>query len=140
MPATPNFKKAVADRFGELLDQDKFEQFRTLLADDCCYLTGSDTLIGRKAIASSYEQNMQAGRAKLDKLIWGPSQVTIIDADNFEVLFVDFLQHQGIDHTYRCAQRITINDELLITQIEHRELSKEREKLHAFYKRVGIPE
>lgn len=128
----------IAQRFGRCLDADDFGAVAELLASDCGYDTGKQTLSGRDQIVAMYEENMREGRAKLDELVWGESRVEVRGERCFDVVFTDSLKHRGLSHTYRCVQRLRFGDDGWIVSIEHVELAGEREGLLAFYEKVGL--
>jgi hypothetical protein len=131
-------KETIAIQFGTFLDEDKFAEAQQLLHPNCEYLINGETLIGSQTIMDLYEKNSKEGHQKFDKLVWGKCRIETIDQDHYYVHFSDYLKHKGIEHTYRCKQKLTINDEQKITQILHCEIPEERKKLDAFYKQVGL--
>jgi len=98
----------IAKLFGTSLDQDDFETTKTVLSDNCEYDIGSETLVGAIAICNSYEQNMIAGRKKMDKLEWGKSWIESINDNQYFVHFTDYLTHKGETYTHCCKQKLTI--------------------------------
>ncbi len=98
--------KNIAILFGSSLDHDDFEKVKDLLAENCVYQIGSETLIGPEAILASYEQNMLAGRKKMDKLEWGTSRIETISDCEYLVHFTDYLYHRGEQYTHRCQQKL----------------------------------
>ena len=131
-------KENTAKKFGEYLDQDDFENFRTVLAENCNYEIGGQTLTTKDSIAGLYEKNMKEGKVKFDELVWGKSEIKKVSEDQYDVYFSDFLKHKGISHNYKCKQRITINSDNLVERIDHMELPGERESLDAYYSQVGL--
>ena len=134
-PATECFK--LATQFGESLDKDDFQQTIRLLSEDCVYRIGQESFVGPQAIVGSYEKNMIDGRAKLDKLVWGQSQIEPINESEYLVHFTDYLTHAGENFTHRCKQKLTFNHGKIV-QIQHIDDPEEATKLAAFYSRVGI--
>jgi len=131
-------KENIARKFGEYLDQDDFNNFKSILADNCIYEIGDKILKTKDSISGLYEQNMREGKLKFDELIWGKSEIKKVNEDQFDVYFSDFLKHKGLEHNYKCKQIITIDAENLVTKITHTELPGEKESLQAFYKKVGL--
>lgn len=131
-------KENIAKKFGEYLDQDDFENFKKILSKNCIYHIAEQVLEGRKSVSSLYEKNMKEGKAKFDKLVWGKSETVKINEHQFEVYFSDFLMHKGIEHHYKCKQRISINQNKLVEKILHIELPGEKESLTMFYEKVGL--
>lgn len=129
---------SIAKVFGTSLDQDNFELTATVLSDDCKYLIGENILTGPAEICNSYEENMLAGRKKLDQLKWGKSKITRINNNQFFVHFTDYLTHQNKKYTHRCQQKLTLNSEGKINYIEHIHDQDEQDKLDAFYESVGL--
>lgn len=130
--------KEIARRFGISLDNDQFEETKELLSRDCKYIIGSEVLIGPEKICQSYEQNMIEGRKKLDKLEWGQSRIEPLSDSEFFVHFTDYLSHKGLNHTHRCKQKLSIDDNLKIYKIEHIDDVDEQAKLKEFYKKVRL--
>lgn len=56
----------------------------------------------------------------------------------FLVHFTDYLTHKGIEHTYRCSQKLTLDADGKIVYIEHLEDLAERANLDEFYRQVGL--
>jgi len=131
-------KQETAIQFGQSLDQDEFDRTAQLIHPNCKYAIGEKILVGPKAICQSYEDNMKEGRAKLDLLEWGKSRIEVINEDQFFVHFTDYLGHKGKKYTHRCKQKLSINEENLIVEIEHIANQKEEEGLSDFYKSVGL--
>jgi hypothetical protein len=128
----------TARLFGQYLDEDRFDAVLELLIDDCEYDIGNQLLTDKESIVNLYKTNMEEGHQKFDHLEWGKSRVKKINDHLYEVYFSDFLTHKGETHNYNCKQLLSINARSLIFKIEHVELEGEREKLNAFYKRVGL--
>ena len=133
-----NKKVIVAKKFGTFLDQDDFENFKTILSENCIYEIGEQVLRGRDSIAGLYEKNMKEGKVKFDVLIWGQSKVRVVGDNEFDVFFSDFLKHKGVEHHYKCKQRLKINGQGFVEKIVHMELPGEKEALVKFYEQVGL--
>lgn len=131
-------KLTTAQTFGTSLDQDDFATTRSVLSEDCTYIIGEETLHGPIAIAKSYEDNMIAGRKKLDKLEWGECRIEELGESEFFVHFTDYLTHQSKEYTHRCKQRVTVNDENEIVRIEHISDQEEQNSLDNYYRSVGL--
>lgn len=58
--------------------------------------------------------------------------------NQLDVYFSDFLKHKGLEHYYKCKQRIHFSSKGLVEKIVHMELPGEREKLNAYYQQVGL--
>ena len=80
-------KKEIAMLFGSSLDNDDYSKTRSVLAEECTYIIGEEVLVGPVAISKSYEDNMIAGRKKLDKLEWGQSNIEEINETDFFCAF-----------------------------------------------------
>ncbi len=130
--------KEIATQFGVSLDNNNFNATKKLLSKDCKYIIGKETLIGPEAICASYQQNMIEGRKKLDKLEWGKSNIEAINNSEYFVHFTDYLTHQGIHHTHKCKQKLTINNSGKIILIEHINDLVEQNSLDEFYRKVGL--
>ncbi len=130
--------KDIAAQFGMSLDKDDFATTKLLLGDDCRYVIGEEVLVGPDAICQSYEDNMIAGRKKLDKLEWGQSRIEELGGNKFYVHFTDHLGHKGVDYTHRCKQKLTIDTNGKIISIEHIYDQDEQDRLDAYYRSVGL--
>ena len=132
-------KEKTAKLFGQYLDDDNFQAVKKLLLENCLYEMGNDkTMISRDQIIDTYQTNMEEGHQKFDKMVWGKSKLKKLNEEEYEVYFSDFLTHKGITHNYQCKQKLVVNDDNLIVKITHLELPEEKEKLNAFYKKVGL--
>ena len=128
----------IARQFGESLDKDEFDRTKKLLSSDCNYIIGKEILVGPDRICSSYEQNMIEGRKKLDVLEWGQSRIERINNSEYFVHFTDYLTHRGKKYTHRCKQKLTVNKDGLISQIEHIHDQEEQDQLNNYYREVGL--
>lgn len=128
----------TAQKFATSLDQDNFPLTKTTLSPNCQYIIGSETLTGPEAICHSYEQNMLEGRAKLDKLEWGQSEIEVISDSEYVVHFTDFLTHKGIQFTHQCKQKLSFNEQGKIMLIEHIDDPEGQARLDDFYRTVGL--
>ena len=131
--------KETAVQFGQSLDTDDYQLTQTLLAQDCVYEIGEEVIHGAKNIVASYEENMLAGRKKMDKLEWGESSIEEIKNNEFIVHFTDYLYHKNKKYVHKCRQKLFTNSEGKIHRIEHIADKKEQTALNAWYQSVGIP-
>ena len=131
-------KLEVARLFGTYLDNDQYDDFRSILAPVCLYEIGGEVLKDKDSIAGLYEKNMKEGKVKFDELQWGKSRVEQVTENKYDVFFSDLLKHKGIPQNYNCKQRVTVNDENLVCEIVHMELPGEKESLMEYYKKVGL--
>ncbi len=130
--------KEIAIQFGQSLDKDEFDITKKLLSRDCKYIIGEDILIGPENICQSYEQNMIEGRKKLDILEWGQSRIEPINNSEFYVHFTDYLTHKEEKYTHKCKQKLLVNENGLISRIEHIHDQEEQDRLDVYYKGVGL--
>lgn len=131
-------KKIIAEKFGQFLDQDDYAEFKRLLEPNCVYEIGDKIYNNSIAIAGLYEKNMKEGKLKFDELVWEESEIKPVSESEYDVYFSDYLKHKGVEHHYKCKQRVTVNDSHLVEKIIHIELPGERKKLLKFYKQVGL--
>ena len=131
--------REIVEQFGKSLDKDDFEAAKNTLTQDCVYVFGDIEINGASAICKSYEDNMIAGRKKLDELTWGESRVEQVSDQEYFVHFTDYLTHVGKSYVHRCQQRITVNQDNKICQIDHIDDPDEQNRLNAFYEEVGLP-
>lgn len=129
----------IAVQFGQSLDQDDYETTKGLLSEDCIYDTGNMILKGTEEITASYEDNMLAGRKKMDRLEWGQSAIDKISETEFVVNFTDYLYHKGEKYTHRCQQKLCLDQDGKICRIEHIPNKEEQQRLNNWYQSVGIP-
>jgi len=54
------------------------------------------------------------------------------------ITFEDRTLHHGIRHKYQCCQLLRIDDEGLISHIDHRTIPEEEKALAEFFRRVGV--
>lgn len=131
-------KKNIAEIFGKSLDQDDYQLTRSVLDPDCIYIIGEQRISGPVEISASYENNMIAGRKKLDKLVWGKSWIDEISEDSFYVHFTDYITHKGKEYIHRCKQKLHVNNLNKIHRIEHVHDEDEHQRLQAYYQSVGL--
>ena len=81
---------------------------------------------------------MIEGRKKLDVLEWGQSVIKQITNTEYYVHFTDHLTHKEKSYTHKCKQKLTIDEDGLITKIEHVHYQEEQDRLDQFYKTVGL--
>lgn len=130
--------RKIAEIFGHSLDEDDFKTTRSIIDPSCKYIIGDTTLEGPLEICNSYEKNMLAGRKKLDKLQWGKSRIEEIGSNQYIVHFTDYLTHKNKNYTHCCQQKLTINESLLISKIEHISDPEEEKSLKSYYQSVGL--
>jgi hypothetical protein len=127
----------VASRFARALDEENYPTAFALLAPDCEYTVRGVTHRGPNAIVASYKGNGDEAARIFDSIVYG-SEVHAAGADCAVIQFTDRIQHAGQSLTHVCEQQVTINDDGLITRIEHHDLPGERERLEAFKHTFGI--
>ncbi len=125
--------RQMVDRLAHLLDADDFSAARALLADDCVYETGSETLRGPDEILASYAGASARARRTFDEVRY-ESEVESVAGATACVTFTDYLLKAGHRwHRYRCRQELTVGADGRIVRIVHRELPGERQALQAFF-------
>jgi hypothetical protein len=124
--------------FSSALDNDDFEEARRYLSKNCVYFIDGRTLTGADEIVNSYERNMTEARNKLDRLEWGKTEIKKLNALEYLLYFTDLLTHKGVNHVYKCSQRLRLNESGEIIEITHFEEGEERKNLELFYSKVGI--
>lgn len=126
----------VARELAAALDRCDFDEAAAHLSPDCHYRIGSEELVGPDAIIASYRESAEWGRRTLDQVVY-ESQVTQ-GPGGPSVLYIDGLTHHGQTCEYRCRQHFMLNDAGQVVHILHEELPGEREKLDAFFAKVGV--
>ena len=120
------------------LDADDLETARTLLAEDCIYETGRETLRGQDRIAASYADASARARRRFDEVRY-ESEVGPASGATATVTFTDYLLKAGGRwHRYRCQQAFTVGAAGRIVRIVHREFPGERQALEAYFRECGI--
>jgi hypothetical protein len=128
---------AVAAALARALDADDFVTVRSLLADDCVYETGRETLRGPEAIVSSYAGASAWARRALDEVRYA-SEVAPAAGAEVTVTFTDYLFRAGGGwHRHRCRQTFTVSGGR-VARIVHDEIEGEREALDAYFRACGI--
>jgi len=130
--------RRVVDRLAHLLDADDFTAARALLAHDCVYERGCDTLRGPGEILASYAGASAWARRTFEEVRY-ESEVETVSGATACVTFTDYLLKAGHRwHRYRCQQAFTLGADDRIVRIVHRETPGEREALEAFFAGCGI--
>ena len=132
----PTEPLSSAKRFAAALDRCDFIEAGRYVAPDCHYQTGREELVGPDAILASYRDNAVWASHALEQVIY-ESEVEET-SDDFSVLFIDRIMHQGQTHEYRCRQHLSLNHGGQVVRIVHEELPGERERLNDFFGRHGV--
>jgi limonene-1,2-epoxide hydrolase len=125
------------ERFVKALDRNNFEEAGRSLSPRCRYSIRQTELTGPEAILKSYAENAQWAEETLERIVY-ESEIAQTAADTFEVLFIDRIFHQGLEHTYRTKQILTVNDEGEIERILNEDIPGEREAVTEFLEKLGI--
>lgn len=128
---------AIVAVLAQALDTDDFDTVRPLLAADCVYETGRETLIGPEAIVQSYAANSAWARKTFDELRY-ESRVEPSVAATVAVVFIDLLRHKGLEHRHQCRQEFTVGSAGRIVRIVHHDLPGETEAISEFYRSCNI--
>ena len=126
----------LATGFARCLDNNDFSGARQYLATDCKYLYEDVELRGPNAILASYEGNYLSAKDFLDEIIF-ESEVEPLEENSVKVHYLDRLRKGDHWHEHRCQQELHFLDGK-ISRIGHIDLAGEKEKLNAFFQRVGI--
>lgn len=125
--------KQIAQQFAHALDANEFTLAGSLLSQDCTYSINDKELIGVKSIIDSYKE----ADAWCNRTLDAYKYESCVD-ENGVITFYDHLEHDGVQHTHCCKQKITLNSSGLIEKIEHIELPNEQKNIEIFFERVGI--
>lgn len=125
----------IVEQFARALDQEDYPTAESTLDDDCQYLCRGERYIGPTEIIASYKGNGDAAK-KFDAIEY-ESFVSIAENGQYRVQFSDHIEHQGRRFTFRCEQRVEINDSGLISRIEHVDLPGQRDALSEFQKSLS---
>jgi hypothetical protein len=123
----PQMLKQVAQQFANALDANVFDKAIALLDVNCIYN------IKGKEIIDFYRKADAWCKKTLDAYKYESS----VDEEGV-ITFYDHITHSGLKHTHCCKQRITLNNDGLITRIEHIELPNQREAIDKFFEQVSI--
>lgn len=130
-----NHERVVA--FAAALDKDEFETAIRFVANDCVYESPSGQIVGAAKIMDSYAKNAAWARDAFDNLEFR-SHVDMRSPTEALIEYTDITKHEGVGHTYRCQQIVTIDEDGLICAIKHREIPGQAEALNAFFEKVGV--
>ena len=132
--------RAVVEAFARALDRSDFAAARALLAPDCTYDRGSETLAGPDAVLGSYAGSAAWAVRRFDEVRY-ESEIVAEAGDRFTVRYTDYLlEVPGRWHRHRCEQDVWVNERALVVRIVHRELEREAERLEAFLRAIEAPE
>lgn len=117
--------------FAAALDDDDFERAGVLLSGGCAYVLRGQTLHGPEAILSSYRDSSRQAHERFDAIAY-TSSVSAVEADSVLVAYADHLICGDQQHTFRCQQRLWLDDLGRIWRIEHLDLPGEQERMARF--------
>ena len=127
----------TAARFAAALDEEDYVALSELLADECQYLTRKGTVVGQRAVITSYRDAGTWATSAIQRVTY-ESRIRI-DADDIAVVtFIDHFEHGGLTHTYTCEQAVSVDANGRVCQIVHHELPGQREAADSFLRRVGV--
>ena len=127
----------IATRFARSLDRSHWAEARAMLAAQCEYFTGTETLRSADEIVASYRQAAERAAEHLDSVRY-ESQLDGVAGREATVLFVDRIEHGGQQHDYRTRQVLTVGPDGKIHRIVNRESGDERRRLEEFFKRCHV--
>lgn len=127
----------AARKWAATLDADDFDALPDLLTDDCRYHSPQGVLTGPEAIVASYRSSSEWAHDTFDSISWD-SECELEGRGTVLVTFIDITDHEGEHHEYRCQQRITLDEDLLVAEIEHIAIPEEEAALAEFLERLGI--
>jgi hypothetical protein len=126
---------AIVQRFAAALDAEDYSSARELLAPNCTYHLGDDTIVGQNAVVDSYRANGQSAKQRFDSIEYA-SNVQIAGLSTAIINFTDRIRIGNECHEYRCRQSVTVGSNGLVEGITHEELPRERERLRDFEARL----
>lgn len=127
----------VASALGRALDADDFEAARALLAPDCTYTIGGESLVGPDAILGSYAAASEWARTTFEHVTY-ESEVEFLGGGRASILYTDILEHKGLTHEHRSRQVVTVGTNGLVLRIVHQDQPGERKRLREFFARCGV--
>lgn len=119
------------------LDDEDFPGTARRLDPEVSYETGQELLRGPDAVVASYRRAAEGAHRMLDELV-NESIVKHLGGQRYRIDYTDRLRHRGHIHVFRCQQIVTLPEGRGVTRIQHRELSGERQRLLAFFRRAGV--
>ena len=128
---------ARAIAFAKALDQNQLAAAEQMLAEHCVYEAPDGIHRGRAAIIAAYGKSADWGEANLDEVRY-ESSVDPQSERGFRIHFVDHIRKGPHEHTHRCAQVVTLDDEGKIVRIVHEHIAGEPEALKAFWDQAGL--
>ena len=131
--------RAVAQAFADALDGTDFATVRATLGPTCHYDTQSaleGVLVGPAAIVESYRSHDARARQSFDYVEYS-SLVETVDGMSALIQFTDVIRRQDHEHTYRCRQRIVIDEAAVIVSITQENIPAEVSAPKEFLTRVG---
>lgn len=127
----------AARKWAATLDDDDFDTLPNLLSENCRYRSPQGVLTGPAAVVASYRANSQWAHRTFDSITWD-SECELEPQGTVLVTFTDITDHGGEHHEYRCQQRITLDEDLRVAEIEHIVIPDEEAALAEFLDRVGV--
>lgn len=128
--------EALAARWAQLLDDERFDDARSLLHEDCEYASPGGTIRGPSSILESYRRNAAWAHETFEHIEW-ESDLALEGDGRVRITFTDRTVHRGVSHVYRCQQLVRV-EAGRVRHIEHVSIPHEEERLAAFFKRVGV--
>jgi hypothetical protein len=133
-------RRAVVEAFARALDRSDFAAARELLAPDCSYDRGPETLAGPDPVLQSYAGSAAWAERHFDEVRY-ESEIVGQAGDRFTIRYTDYLlKAPGRWHRHRCEQDVWVDDRGLVVRIVHRELEREAERLEMFLNAIEAPE
>lgn len=140
----PSDAMTLVYRVAAALDRDDFVMASGFVHPECVYESPGGRMVGRDAIIDSYRKNAEWARAAFDRIEYESSVEPMADG-RFRVTYTDRTWHtprttapEPLAHVYQCQQILTVNEDGLITHIEHVEIPGQRQALEAYLTKCGV--
>jgi len=126
----------IVKQFAESLDAEDYQTSRALLSEQCEYTCREKLYCGPVAIIETYREAGNTASCEFETIEYESSVSSVTDHAAL-IHFKDHLSHQGQRLTFECHQLVEIDEEGMITRIEHRDLPGQREALNEFRTRFS---
>jgi hypothetical protein len=127
----------TAQKFIELLDENRFVEAAALMRADCVYRFRGRTVRGAEAVIQVYISNYEAIAPQLDEIHFSSELLGAEEGGVFRVKFLDRIRKGASRFEHRCEQRIFVENHC-IYEITHVDLPGETDRLKDWFSQVGI--
>lgn len=111
----------IAKAFANALDAEDYQVAQALLAGDCVYQCRGKILNGPDEIITSYQGHGEKAESIFDAILYENNVTKKEDG----IILIEFYDHFSLNDkkfTLKSHQEISVGDDLLIHQIEHKDI------------------